>query len=838
MVKFNTAVMTIMATFAGYENGNGNGNAYVHGAQLNSMSNHGNMMRNASASSSSKNGRGFRRADTNTNTEQTNGILKLSDDEQEKFLADFQARGLYAHRHRHLQTAIGWKPIGNEILSSSGADFDRAGNAVSMNFDGSRVAVASYLHNNEQGHVRVFDMVGDVWTQIGRDLDGLGGDRHGMSISLSNDGTRLAVGAPNHANYMGTTRVYTYDADSDSWIGMGGDIDGISSNDRQGSAVNLSGDGLTLAIGAPEGGSGTKNGYARLYKYDETRSRWTQFGNRLEGEYYHTVGSGCALNEDGTRVAIGGSFHPNPDNPKILIAGSVKVYQLDNSNPASPQWVVMGEGVFGSTYYEKFGDSVDINAVGDRIAIGATHNDESGLNAGKAEVYQWLEEEWVQLGSTILGLSSGDSFGQSISISSDGGRIAVGSPLFDLGDSGDFNNIGQARIFDYIFDDTPGKEDFDWVQVGPAITGECKNDNSSRALDMSKDGKRVIIGAPNNDYYNGHAKVYEATEGFTGGSGSSCFTFPPTPGPSNAPTDIASAEPTGLPTSSPSVAPSKTPTLNPTGDPTTSPTSSPSKTPTLNPTGDPTASPTSSPSAHPSNKPTPANIMVESKLLFEISLQGTCECNTETTAYISNYVETAWQMLVPSVEFEVDSIQCEGVCAASRGPGDRLDFIIDAVQSVKAGDEDLFVDPVASVTAINTFLVANVESIATDTGLPITGATAKAVAFPSAAPSAEVTISPQPTNMPTTPVPTKVPTKAPTKNPTKAPTKIPTKEPTQNPTSDPTLSPPPTDSPTKSPVKAPTPAPPTTSAGVSGYGSVGLSAVLASVSAVVFLVLN
>ena len=144
--------------------------------------------------------------------------------------------------------------------------------------------MASYNHNNGQGHVRVFDLVDDVWTQIGRDLDGLGGDNHGSSVSLSNDGTRLAVGAPNHANYMGTTRVYTYDADSDSWIGMGGDIDGISSNDRQGSAVNLSGDGLTLAIGAPEGGSGTKNGYARLYKYDETRSRWTQFGNRLEGE--------------------------------------------------------------------------------------------------------------------------------------------------------------------------------------------------------------------------------------------------------------------------------------------------------------------------------------------------------------------------------------------------------------------------------------------------------------------------------------------------------------------------------------------------------------------------
>ncbi len=134
------------------------------------------------------------------------------------------------------------------------------------------------------GHVRVFDLIDDKWVQIGRDLDGLGGDTHGSSISLSNDGTRLAVGAPNHSNYLGTTRVYTYDASSDSWVGLGTDIDGRSSQDKQGTAVSFSGDGITLAIGAPEAGGGKLEGYVRMYRYDEIRSRWTQFGNRLEGE--------------------------------------------------------------------------------------------------------------------------------------------------------------------------------------------------------------------------------------------------------------------------------------------------------------------------------------------------------------------------------------------------------------------------------------------------------------------------------------------------------------------------------------------------------------------------
>ena len=511
----------------------------------------------------------------------------------------------------------------------------------------------------------------------------------------------------------------------------------------------------------------------------------------------------------------------------MRLSGHVKTYQLDNSDPASPKWVPMGEGIFGASYYELLGESVDINAVGDRIAIGASNNDEGGFNnSGKAAVYQWLEEEWVQLGSDVYGLVIGDGFGKSISISADGGRIAVGSPTFDLGDDKDFLNIGQARIFDYIFDDTSGKEDFDWVQVGQSITGECKNDNSAKSLDMSKDGKRVVIGAPLNDYYDGHARVFEATEGFTGNSGSSsCYTFPPTPRPSSKPTDIASAEPTGLPTSSPSGVPTTTPTLNPTVDPTTSP--------------------TSSPSAHPSSNPTAEKIIVESRLLFEISFQGACECSTETTAAVSNYLENAWQ--TPNVGFKVDIIQCEGVCAASRGPGDKLDFITDAVLSVEEENEDLMGDPVSSVAAINMLLVnGGAEAVATATGLPITGATAKAVAFPSAAPSAETTISPQPTNMPTvaTKAPTKTPTKSPTKNPTMNPTKSPTKNPTkatESPTKSPVKAPTPdnaTESPTKSPVKAPTPAPPTTSAGVSGYGSVGVSAVLASVSAVVFLVLN
>ena len=168
----------------------------------------------------------------------------------------------------------------------------------------------------------------------------------------------------------------------------------------------------------------------------------TSSRHRIGISDYHALGSGLAVNEDGTRVAVAGKFHPTDE---FRLAGSVKVYQLDNSNPASPQWVPMGDSFIGSSYYELLGDSVDLNAAGDRIAISASNADSNGkINIGKANVYQWLEEEWVQLGTTIYGSSTGDALGRSVSISAVGDRIAVGIPLFDAGEGTDFQNIGAA----------------------------------------------------------------------------------------------------------------------------------------------------------------------------------------------------------------------------------------------------------------------------------------------------------------------------------------------------------------------------------------------------------
>ena len=93
------------------------------------------------------------------------------------------------------------------------------------------------------------------WVQLGSDIDGEGeGDYSGSAVSLSKDGLVVAIGAYNNdgerATNAGHVRVYDWNVLKKSWMQRGGDIDGLSEREKFGSAVSLSEDGSILAIGA------------------------------------------------------------------------------------------------------------------------------------------------------------------------------------------------------------------------------------------------------------------------------------------------------------------------------------------------------------------------------------------------------------------------------------------------------------------------------------------------------------------------------------------------------------------------------------------------------------
>jgi hypothetical protein len=123
------------------------------------------------------------------------------------------------------------------------------------------------------------------WDQKGNDIDSeAAGDQLGNSVSLSNDGTVVAIGAPlNDGNGTASGHVRVYAFESSSWVQRGADIDGEDAIDFSGFSVSLSSDGNVVAIGALlNDGNGTDSGHVRVYAFES--SSWVQRGADIDGE--------------------------------------------------------------------------------------------------------------------------------------------------------------------------------------------------------------------------------------------------------------------------------------------------------------------------------------------------------------------------------------------------------------------------------------------------------------------------------------------------------------------------------------------------------------------------
>jgi hypothetical protein len=84
---------------------------------------------------------------------------------------------------------------------------------------------------------------------------------------------------------QGVGRVHVYALGASGWVQRGADIDGEAAGDwagRASSAVSLSADGLTMAVGAHgNGGAGFRAGHVRIYNWDG--SSWVQRGPDIDG---------------------------------------------------------------------------------------------------------------------------------------------------------------------------------------------------------------------------------------------------------------------------------------------------------------------------------------------------------------------------------------------------------------------------------------------------------------------------------------------------------------------------------------------------------------------------
>ena len=118
----------------------------------------------------------------------------------------------------------------------------------------------------------LYSLPPSMWSQLGEDIDGEAeSDYSGGSVSLSSDGTVVAIGAyGNDGNgaYSGHVRLYQWSGAA--WNQLGEDIDGEAEQDYSGYSVSLSADGSIVAIGANgnDGENGSSSGHVRVYSFE------------------------------------------------------------------------------------------------------------------------------------------------------------------------------------------------------------------------------------------------------------------------------------------------------------------------------------------------------------------------------------------------------------------------------------------------------------------------------------------------------------------------------------------------------------------------------------------
>lgn len=193
------------------------------------------------------------------------------------------------------------------------------------------------------------------------------------------------------------------------------------------------------------------------------------------------------MSHDGNRVAIGA---PNHNGNR----GHVVVYEFDEANNS---WIQLGGDINQDlALNDKFGYSVSLSSDGNWVACGA--NTGGSQNHGLVRVFQYVGDDWTKVGSDIIGETSSDQSGSSVSLSVSVSRkvVAVGAMHNDE----TATDSGHVRIYQLV-----GNA---WTQLGSDIDGDGFEDFFGASISLSSDGQMAIIGAHEIIRDSGYASIY------------------------------------------------------------------------------------------------------------------------------------------------------------------------------------------------------------------------------------------------------------------------------------------------------------------------------------------
>jgi hypothetical protein len=241
---------------------------------------------------------------------------------------------------------------------------------VSLSSDGLTVAIGapSEVVNGVPNHgvTRIYKWTNNsAWTLTAK-IDGYQDEYTGYSVSLSSDGSRVAIGAPGASSGKGVTRVYHQDTPNWTLVG-GAPIPGVVAKGYSGWSVSLSSNGLAVAVGAPYANS--LKGETRVFNWAQTQNRWNLLLKPIVG-----LATG---EQNGSSVSL--QSDPNTQTHTVAICAPGASYVKDKSliyrwNESAQTWVAMTKQLYSG---ERVG-SACLSSDGKTAVFGA-----SGLNSDR-----------------------------------------------------------------------------------------------------------------------------------------------------------------------------------------------------------------------------------------------------------------------------------------------------------------------------------------------------------------------------------------------------------------------------------------------------------------------
>ncbi len=327
-----------------------------------------------------------------------------------------------------------WTQVGNKLIGRN--DRDEFGYSISLSKDGTILAASEPLFNSNSGNVRVFTLGTAIdpndgtstipsWNKLGNDINITEPSAYfGVSVSLSADGSILAVGAPS-AGEFNIGRVYTYQFQSEinTWKMMGTFLEGTLLNDYFGWDVSLNSKGTVLVCGAPRRPSG---GLVKVFQRSTTSQEWTSLGSEITGPpdvspIDNWFGYSVSVSDDGNRIAVGS---PRA-SPSIALrhSGMSIVYSLSSNGN---EWVPLGDILWGEKdRSQSFGWAVSISGDGHTVFVGAPGHKS---RQGATYTYNYNGNSWISA-NPLTGIAPKQNFGFDVDINTNGTILLVGAPF-------------------------------------------------------------------------------------------------------------------------------------------------------------------------------------------------------------------------------------------------------------------------------------------------------------------------------------------------------------------------------------------------------------------------